>query len=295
MQHPVTWELQIQFSGTHCPDKDVIASWLTARGIDTFVEGVVELEQTDLSQPAPSYEASGGLSAPFCIYDHDAEKLQTLQSELAKSFPSLNFTTKSFATESWTEGWKESFKPISAGRFTILPPWESNPNTNAIWIDPGFAFGTGQHATTRLCLELLEKIPPKGELLDVGTGSGVLSIAAHKLGFSRVAGCDIDPYSIKAATENSTRNECALEFFKGSAGDNKETWDVVLANILAVVIKDIFDDLYSRIKPNGSIILSGFLTSDIEDIVQAGQSRGLTLKDQRQEGDWVALLMTRAG
>jgi len=219
---------------------------------------------------------------------------------------------KQIADQNWMEAWKQHYKPIPIGqRLVILPAWMDSPDSNrvAIRIDPGMAFGTGTHPTTQLCLELMETfvgVDGRAErplrVIDVGCGSGILSIAAIKLGAKSALGVDIDPGSIKNARENADTNHVGDELIL-DIGSVQEILDgkfafskapLVVANILAPVIIRLFDaGLVDLIEENGAIILSGILQEQAQAVIEAGQARGLRLNERRQMGDWVALTMSR--
>jgi ribosomal protein L11 methyltransferase len=206
------------------------------------------------------------------------------------------------------EAWKQYYKPILIGqRLLILPAWMESPEPNrvAIKIDPGMAFGTGTHPTTQLCLELMENAFVKGQtskVIDVGCGSGILSIAAWKLGAKEVLGVDIDEESVKNSRENADTNGVGEELILG-VGSVQEILDgkfkftkapLVVANILAPVIVRLFDaGMADLIEENGAIILSGILFEQEQSVVEAGQAHGLRMIERRQMGDWVALTMSR--
>ena len=220
---------------------------------------------------------------------------------------------KQIADQNWMEAWKQHYKPILIGQqLVILPAWMDSPEPNrvAIKIDPGMAFGTGTHPTTQLCLELMEAIvradgraewPPR--VIDVGCGSGILSIAAIKLGTKSALGVDIDPGSIKNARENADINHIGDELVLG-LGSVQEILDdkfafskapLVVANILAPVIIRLFDaGLADLVEETGMIILSGILQEQAQGVIEAGQSSGLRLHQRKQMGDWVALSMNRS-
>jgi ribosomal protein L11 methyltransferase len=216
---------------------------------------------------------------------------------------------KPIADQNWMEAWKEHYRPIPIGhRLLILPAWLESPEPQrvAIKIDPGMAFGTGTHPTTQLCLELMEDSVEGPEskigwrVIDIGCGSGILSIAAIKLGATEALGVDIDPESIKNSRENADTNAIGEELVLGvgSVGEvlaGKFPWrsaTLVLANILAPVIIRLFDaGLADTVEPGGAIILSGILEEQAAGVVEAGQRKGLRLERQRSAGDWVALLM----
>lgn len=228
---------------------------------------------------------------------------------------------KQIADQNWMEAWKQYYKPILIGqRLLILPAWMETPDPNriAIKIDPGMAFGTGTHPTTQLCLELMEKyfddrpqtidhesssmVNRPWSTIDVGCGSGILSIAALKLGAEQALGVDIDHESITNSRENADTNEVGDELILG-VGSVQEILDgkfpfkqapLVVANILAPVIVRLFDaGMADLIEENGSIILSGILQEQEESVVEAGQAKGLRMTERRQMGDWVALTMIR--
>ncbi len=219
---------------------------------------------------------------------------------------------KQIADQNWMEAWKQHYKPIRIGeRLLILPAWMDSPEPNrvAIKIDPGMAFGTGTHPTTQLCLELMERAifdiresSIEYRVIDIGCGSGILSIAAVKLGATEVLAVDIDEESIRNARENAEKNEVAEELVLG-AGSVQEILEgkflfksapLVVANILAPVIVRLFDaGLANLVEEGGSIILSGILQEQEEDILRAAQPKGLQVTERRQMGDWVALAMSR--
>jgi ribosomal protein L11 methyltransferase len=220
---------------------------------------------------------------------------------------------KQIADQNWMEAWKQHYKPILIGQgLLILPAWLESPDPKRIpiKIDPGMAFGTGTHPTTQLCLELMEvsfeqsKIQNrKSEIvIDVGCGSGILSIAALKLGAGKVLGVDIDIESVKNSRENADLNEIGEELILGPGSVSEvlsgsfefKSAPLVVANILAPIIIRLFDaGLADLIEPRGEIILSGILEHQAESVVAAGNAKGLKLNDKRQMGDWVALKMAR--
>ena len=220
---------------------------------------------------------------------------------------------KQIEDQNWMEAWKQHYKPILIGqRLVILPAWMDSPDPNrvAVRIDPGMAFGTGTHPTTQLCLELMEVIVGVDShaerpirVIDVGCGSGILSIAALKLGARSALGVDIDSGSIQNARENAATNhigdELVLdvgsvqEILGGKFAFSKAP--LVVANILAPVIIRLFDaGLGDLVEENGAIILSGILQEQAQGVIEAGQARGLKLNERRQMGDWVALTMNRS-
>jgi len=215
--------------------------------------------------------------------------------------------------QNWMEAWKQSYKPILIGeRLLVLPAWMDSPDRNrvAIKIDPGMAFGTGTHPTTQLCLELMEKCfddrpqtmdHDPSSVIDVGCGSGILSIAALKLGATSALGVDIDADSIVNARENANTNQVGDELLL-EVGSVQEILEgrfafrkapLVVANILAPVIIRLFDaGLAELMEADGALLLSGILQEQSQNVIAAAQAKGLRMNEQRQMGDWVALRMS---
>ena len=217
-------------------------------------------------------------------------------------------TYKNIADQNWMEAWKEHYKPIPIGkRLMIVPAWMDSPEPSRIpiKIDPGMAFGTGTHPTTQLCLELIEKAILENRnsnteyrVIDVGCGSGILSIAALKLGATSALGVDIDIESVRNSRENADKNDIGAEFIigQGSVAEVKAgqfafaSAPLVVANILAPVIVRLFDaGLSDLAESGGAVILSGILSEQAQKVIEAAQAKGLVLIERRQMGDWVAL------
>ena len=208
------------------------------------------------------------------------------------------------ADQNWMEAWKEHYKPIPVGeKLIIVPAWLESPDATRIpiRIDPGMAFGTGTHPTTQLCLELLEKyIQPGMDVIDVGCGSGILSIGALKLGAGRALAVDIDQAAVDATRENADANaiNSGLLVSLGSLDEllsgkfEFQQAPLVLANILAsILIRLIEDGIGKLVSRNGLLILSGILEEQVENIVQVSAKHGFKLLEKRQIGDWVALVV----
>jgi ribosomal protein L11 methyltransferase len=215
----------------------------------------------------------------------------------------------------WSEVWKEHFQPIQIGnQLTIIPIWMDVETDQriAIKIDPGMAFGTGTHPTTQMCLEIIadlldaegntgyERSTPPQKMIDVGCGSGILSIAALKLGVSAVLGVDLDPNAVEAARHNATINGVndRLELFTGSLREIKagkypiSSAQLVVANILApVIIRLLETGLGEILAAQGKLILSGILEDQVPAVESAIQTAGLQLVQKRQMGDWMALVV----
>ncbi len=218
--------------------------------------------------------------------------------------PEASFRT--LPDEDWMSVWKKNYHPIPVGeRLLVLPAWieQGDPDRIEVRIDPSMAFGTGTHPSTQLCMELTEVYTRPGEpVIDIGCGSGILSIAALKLDASHALAVDIDPESIRATEENAERNGVAerVEVGTGSVSEIKagqfsmQQAPLVLANILMSVILKLFEDgLAEVVQPGGVLVLAGILEEQAERVQKAAEQRGLTLLDKRQQGDWVALAMRK--
>ena len=208
--------------------------------------------------------------------------------------------------ENWMNAWKHQYKPLQIGeRLMIIPAWVENkfPERLPILINPGMAFGTGTHPTTQLCLELIEKhLEPGQTLFDIGCGSGILSIAAVRLGAERVIAVDIDSASVASTQEN-----CALNGITDKVVIEQGSADLVLtghfglmqapvvvANILASVIMDMIEDgLSDLVEPGGLLILSGILDYQADGVIQKAGECCLTLFEKRNIEDWVALCLKK--
>jgi len=212
------------------------------------------------------------------------------------------------ADEDWMSSWKKHYHPIPIGeRLLILPAWieEERPGRAAVRIDPSMAFGTGTHPTTQLCLEVVEAYArPDETVIDVGCGSGILSIAAVKLGARRVLGVDIDRAVVKATRQNAEANEIAsrIEVGVGSVDEIRKGMfslrqaPFVLANILAPVIIRLFDaGLAELVERGGVLALSGILADQSPEVEAVALKQGLTFVERRQSGDWVALVFQKHG
>ncbi len=227
--------------------------------------------------------------------------LSILKSLLEKSDLSqeLTFCYKLIPHQDWNETWKKGFYPIDVGNnFTILPPWEpeSAGRINLI-IDPSMAFGTGHHETTRSCLVLMEKYAGRGareSFLDVGTGTGILAIAAAKLGYQKVVGVDTDILAVDAARLNIVLNHTPLiDIREGSLSNISEKYDFITANIISGILIEIAPAVAGHLKPGGITVFSGILDEQVKEVIESMIMSGLTIVEQYRDGKWVSLAATR--
>ncbi len=208
--------------------------------------------------------------------------------------------------EDWAQAWKKAYKPLPVGRrLIIVPAWLENPDPARVplFIEPGMAFGTGMHPTTRLVLHEVERLAPgQARVLDVGCGSGILSLAALKLGAARALGLDVDPVAVEVARANAARNGLADRFSArvGSLAALQPgqvpftTAGLVLANILAPVLVELLrSGLAAAVEPGGHVVLSGILADQAAEVADAARRAGLRVVRQAREGDWVAFTAQR--
>lgn len=209
---------------------------------------------------------------------------------------------RSVAEKDWEEAWKKRLKVLRLGeRIVIQPSWldyDPRPEDIVIRLDPGLAFGTGLHPTTQICLRALEDfVRPGMEVLDLGTGSGILTIAAAKLGAARVLAVDNDPQAVGVARnnviDNAVRDRVRVE--EGSLPDVSGSYDLVVVNILAWVIVELIEEgLAERLRRDAVLITAGITIDSASEVIAALKRGGLELIDQRQQDDWVSLLAKRA-
>lgn len=222
-------------------------------------------------------------------------------SEFGLTVGSAKVETAICKQEDWENSWKQFFKPIKVtDKVVIKPQWEeyeAQPDEIVIHIDPGMAFGTGSHETTSMCIEALEKnIRPKAEVLDVGTGSGVLSIASALLGAEKIVGVDLDPVAVEVAKENILLNhvEDRVEIKYGDlvkAITGK--YDIVVANIIAEAILILLDsDVKSYLKPSGIFICSGIIREKEQVIQDKLSELGFNIREVERKGEWICITST---
>jgi ribosomal protein L11 methyltransferase len=315
-----TFELKIFFNhdqSSAIKTKHDVIDWLPNNGVPEFVEGFMDGLDIDNEYTGPSdrdfYSELGGDLLPLSVYKYSREFLEDVKAKLENQFgDQLKLSIETIETKEWLEGWKESFKPIETTLFYVYPPWEPKSNLPKnkfhLEIEPGMAFGTGQHATTQLCLRRIERLyldkaPIRDwRLCDVGTGTGILALAAKRLGFKSVAGSDIDPDAIIAAKNNSKMNSIFVPLWQGSTPvqgvdgipEFAPPFDVVIANILFVVLEKIIGDLSLVTKNGGIVILSGVLVEDADTMIDHSRKFGLNILDQSASDGWSCLTLIKS-
>lgn len=200
--------------------------------------------------------------------------------------------------QDWSKKWKEKWTVTHVtDNIAVVPSWldyEPKPNEVVINLDPGCAFGTGTHQTTQLCMKALEKYMKKGDsVADIGTGSGILSILAMKLGASKTYGCDIDDTVIDVCRENAKINNVECTFELGSADSTSEQYDFVCANILHNVLAEIMGDLKKLMKDNAKMSLSGILDEKKPVVLEAIEKHRLKIIDTITQDQWVSFVVEK--
>lgn len=229
------------------------------------------------------------------IIDEIKEKINGLQDvEVTR----LEITTDEVQEEDWANEWKNHFHAFKASeRFVVVPSWENYENQNddefIIKLDPGMAFGTGDHATTSMCLKLIEKyVQPNQSVIDVGTGSGILSIAAHQLGAAPIKALDLDSVAVRVAVDNFEKNDCA-DAIQAEPGNllkgESEKRDVIFANILAHIVDLMIDDSFALLNDNGLLITSGIILEKEEMIVEHLERVGYKIEEIMRKNGWIAI------
>ena len=224
---------------------------------------------------------------------NDSVKIEEIQDELILNFKDIDFkfTASSVSETDWVKLSQSQFKPICIkNRINIVPSWHkiNNPKLINIILDPGLAFGTGAHPTTHLCTEwLIDNVSKEKKVLDYGCGSGILAIAAYKLGAKMVKGIDIDPQAIIASKENGALNECNIDWFNTDK-DFKFQADLLVANILSSALSVLAPLLASYCLPKGKIALSGILEAQ-ENQIKKIYAPWFTFEKTLKNNGWVCL------
>jgi ribosomal protein L11 methyltransferase len=216
------------------------------------------------------------------------------ETAVAEAWPSAAAELVPVPDVDWVARFREGFRAFDAGRFRIAPTWEAPaPGADVLLVDPGRAFGTGTHETTRLCLAALEDLAgrrPIGCTLDLGAGTGLLAIAAARLGAGPVVASDLDPEATSASLTHARLNAARLAVVRadGGAAFRPSTFDLVLANLMAPLLIERAAEIQALLAPGASLVLSGLLLGDVADVSAAYAASGSP--DERRDGEWAALV-----
>jgi ribosomal protein L11 methyltransferase len=290
------------------PDENLMVDELIASVFEDADTGGVAVERPDM-EPAEGWDP-GPVNKPdhfavkgFIPSDENAERTLSLIEVGLERLKShgivLSLHTRLFDEEDWSETWKEHFWPENiTDKLVVKPTWrEYTPKSGetVIEIDPGMAFGTGTHPTTRMCVELIEKyLKNDDSFLDIGAGSGILMIAARKLGSGPMTGTDLDLTAVETAEQNLLLNGIPADSFTlihGNLAENvTESFKVVAANILAEVIVGLSRDLPDVVDMNGFFICSGILSEKAEMVSESLTANGFTIVETRFKDAWAAMV-----
>ena len=232
-----------------------------------------------------------------------ADTLVFLRERFGTLNPEAEITVSGVNEEDWANSWKAYYKPIKIGeRIVIVPAWEkytAEPDEIVVRMDPGMAFGTGTHETTRLVIKLLEKYIKSGmRVADVGCGSGILAICASKLGAGECKAYDIDPVAVKVANENIkdsglTNVTCDVSDLLKQVDKSGGTYDVICANIVADIIIRMMPDVGALMDENSVILASGIIIERADDVISAFLEHGFTIAEKSEENGWCALAVKK--
>jgi ribosomal protein L11 methyltransferase len=298
----ICYELRIQVLEEQ---KDAVSQLLSELEVGDFVYGQIDCDleaEYDPNEVFKDLYEKFNQNPPLIVYHEDKEYLASVQKALETLLPKINIPLKSnmffleeIADQNWRESWKQSFKPIFVNDiFAILPPWEDLTQFSQkfkIVIDPGMAFGTGQHETTRLCLEMMSNYSVPQRFLDVGTGSGILAIAAKQLGTQFVLGNDIDPECMAVARENAKNNYVeTIQFTNKAIFDiNEKSFDMIVANIQSKPLKILVPEILKRLDSTGVLILSGILVEEKSDFVDFLNQQGVKVTEIKDLNHWCSI------
>ncbi len=296
----------------HAHDADLVAEGLNIAGVEGVAIEPVILPDSDADfayteRDDVPWTVRGTVAAPF-----DTRARRALRAHLARlplTAPLGRIRVVEVRPEQWSDAWKRFFGVLHIGQRTVIrPTWEryrARPDEVVIDLDPGTAFGTGQHETTRLCLEAIESLVRRGStVLDVGAGSGILSIAAAKHGARRVRAIDVDPSTVAVVRDNAERNG-VLPKITAATGSLDASWpwprtspvacaDTVVVNISSMAVRALLPAAVSALRPGGAAVLSGFLIADAEGIVRAARRAGLRRVSRHDGGEWSCVIGHRA-
>lgn len=291
-------------------DIDTVASVMSMVDNGLLIEDANEIDQMNscygelIDESMKNADRSHGAVSIYVPEDRNpAYSIEFIKNRLNEIGIKYELTLSGLKEEDWANSWKKYFKPIKIGKkLVIVPSWEKyvqTPDDIVIEIDPGMAFGTGTHETTCLCANMIENyIKPNYKVLDIGTGSGILAIAAAKMGASLVNAYDIDPVAVKVAKENCLINNCTniccevsdlLDNVKPVDGG----YDFVSANIVADIIVRMAPDISRFMKQNGLLAVSGIINTQSDRVKKSLEKYGLKLLELTSQNDWNAMLFTR--
>lgn len=279
--------------GTMVDDPEAILSHVESNDWDAHEFSEVILAKDHL-KVSGYFEENANYSANYAKLKSDVEK------ECARIDVEVAWSEKRIENEDWSESWKEHYSVLHYGkRIQVVPDWlePDYPEDIVIRMEPGMAFGTGEHETTSLCMNWLEELVGKDDtVFDVGTGSGILAMAARALGADRVDAMDYDQVAVMATVKNAAMNNSSIMIYKSDLlKDCVGEADLIIANIVADVIIRLVPELDAHLKENGRFLCSGVLVTREKDVTQALEEAGYKILERREDGEWCAILAARKG
>ena len=288
-------------TGTMIEDKNDVSANQRPEGRWDILDESIARRMGDDVKVTGYFEVDGGLSDRIAFIEGELRRLRSL--DLGMDLGKLTTLRHDVAEQDWTESWKAAFKPFRLGNHMVVKPsWteiETQPGDHIIEIDPGMAFGTGTHETTGMCVKLVEKyVRPGQRVIDIGTGTGILAIAAAHMGAKPVLATDLDAVAVRVAAENVKINgfEGVIDVRCGDLLDVvEESGDVVIANIIADVIVNLAKPVRERIVDGGLFICSGISVERREDVLKALKDADYEVLDDLNEGEWCAMAARKRG
>lgn len=296
-------ELLIEFPVAHVETVSAIANMAVPYGI--YIEDYSNLEAEAMeiahidsidAQLLQKDRSKAWVHLYISPEENPAEAVSFLEERLQAEAIPYQLRTANCAQEDWMHNWKKYFKPIPVGeRLLIRPVWEEQYEAQdrlVLHLEPGVAFGTGSHETTRLCLTLMERyLKPGGRMLDVGCGSGILSIAGLLLGAQTAVGVDIDELAVKTARENAALNEmedCFTALHGSLTKDVTGSFDLVAANIVADVVMELTESISAFLNPDAVYLISGIIDTRSQEVAQR-VAETFDIVERLEENGWVAM------
>lgn len=282
-------------AGTMIEDKNDVSANQRPEGQWDIIDEAIARRIGDDVKVTGYFEADGKLADRLAFIDGELRRLRGM--DLGMDLGKLEVLRHDVAEQDWTESWKAAFKPFRLGEHMVVKPsWETaelRPGDHVIEIDPGMAFGTGTHETTGMCVALVEKyVKPGDRVIDIGTGTGILAIAAAHMGAGPVLATDLDAVAVRVAAENVRVNgfEGVIDVRCGDLLDVvQESGDVVIANIIADVIIMLAAPVRQRIVDGGLFICSGISAQRLDDVLAALKDAGYRVLEALTQGEWCAV------
>jgi ribosomal protein L11 methyltransferase len=284
--------------------REALVERLHELGFTDFIEGSCDQLDADDGDEQAWVDAfeQGALELPLVIYSYDESVMMQLVQDLKAQFGSrLDIQWRRIADAIWQTAWEPEFEALITDRFFISDQRSKQEagSRQRIRLESGLVFGSGQHATTQAMVRLMEKVcadpGADSSFLDVGTGTGVLALVAHYLGYERLLGTDIEPEALTVARHNQALNGVPFPLIEGSLPPADESFQTIVCNILPPTLTHLLPALQQRLKPGGLLLLAGFHEANVEPILAATAALGMKEKQRMVERGWIALALEKPG